>query len=58
MRAAGKLVLAGAAVIVLWKVMAAIFVGILGMALKVGLVLLAVYVLLQVLNGRKKEEPG
>ena len=56
MRAAGKLVLTGAAVIVLWKLMAAIFVGILGMALKVGLVLLAVYILLQVLNGRKKEE--
>jgi membrane protein implicated in regulation of membrane protease activity len=56
MRFAGKLLLTGAAVVVLWKVMAALFVGILGMALKVGLVLLAVYVLLQILEGRNKRE--
>lgn len=53
MNAVGKVLLTGAAVIVLWKIMAALFMGLLGMALKVGLVLLAAYVLLQILNGRK-----
>jgi len=56
MSAVGKVLLTGAAVIVLWKVMAGIFAGLLGMALKVGLVLLAVYFLLQMLNGKKREE--
>jgi hypothetical protein len=56
MSAVGKVLLTGAAVIVLWKVMAGIFAGLLGMALKVGLVILAVYFLLQMLNGKKKRE--
>ena len=56
MQAAGKVLLTGAAVVVMWKVMAAVFVGLLGMALKVGLVLLAVYFLLKWFNGKKTEE--
>jgi membrane protein implicated in regulation of membrane protease activity len=54
MNAVGKVLLTGAAVIILWKIAAAIFVGVLGMAFKVGLVLLAVYVLLHLLNRRKE----
>ena len=56
MQAVGKVLLTGAAVIVLWKVVAGIFVGLLGLALKVGLVFLAVYFLLKLFNGKKKEE--
>ena len=56
MRAVGKVLLTGAAALVLWKVMAALFVGLLGLALKVGLVLLVVYVLLKIFNGYKKAE--
>jgi len=52
----GKVLLTGAAVIVLWKVMAVLFVGLLGMALKVGLVLLVVYFLLRMFNKNKTEE--
>ncbi|MBT8397876.1 MAG: hypothetical protein HKO65_07820 [Gemmatimonadetes bacterium] len=56
MQAAGKVLLTGAAVVVMWKLMAAVFVGLLGMALKVGLVLLAAYFLLKWFNGKKMEE--
>ena len=56
MQAAGKVLFAGAAVIVLWKVMAAMFVGLLAMALKVGLVIAAVYLVLKWINGKKTEE--
>ena len=56
MQAAGKVLLTGAAVVVLWKVMAAMFVGLLAMALKVGLVIAAVYLLLKWFNGKKTEE--
>jgi hypothetical protein len=56
MRAVGKVLLTGAAALVLWKVMAALFVGLLGLALKVGLVLLVVYFLLKIFNGNKKTE--
>ena len=57
MHAAGKVLFAGAAAIVLWKVMAVFVFGLLGMALKVGLVLLVVYFLLNAFNGKKKMEP-
>jgi hypothetical protein len=56
MQPVGKVLLTGAAVIVLWKVMAGVFVGFLGLAFKVGLVFLAVYFLLKLFNGKKKEE--
>ena len=56
MKAVGKVLLTGAAVIVLWKVIAGIFVGLLAMALKVALVILGVYLLLQLFNGRRRQE--
>jgi hypothetical protein len=56
MRAMGTVLLTGAAAVVLWKVFAGIFVGILGLAFKVGLVILAVYFVLKLFNGNKKKE--
>ena len=56
MRIVGKVLLTGAAAIVAWKIFAAFFVGLLGMALKVAIVLLVVYFLLQMFNGNKKKE--
>ncbi len=56
MQTVGKVLLTGAAVVVVWKVMVGLFAGLLLMALKVGLVLFAVYFLLKIINGRKEEE--
>ena len=56
MRGMGTVLLTGAAAIVIWKIMAGMVVGLLGLALKVAMVLLVVYFLLNVFNGRKKEE--
>ena len=58
MRAMGTVLLTGAAAIVVWKIMAGVVVGLLGLALKVGLVLLVVFVLLKLFNNNsnKKEE--
>ena len=56
MRGLGMVLLTGAAAVVAWKILAAIFVGLIGMALKVALVVLAVYLVLRILNGKKKEE--
>lgn len=56
MRGLGMVLLTGAAAVVAWKVVAAIFAGLLAMALKVGLVILVVYFLLQIINGKKKDE--
>lgn len=55
MRAVGTVLLTGAAAIVAWKIVAGIFVGLLGLALKVGLVLLVVYFLLNIFNGKHKK---
>jgi hypothetical protein len=56
MRGLGMVLLTGAAAIVAWKVIAALVAGLLGMALKVGLVILVVYFLVQLFNGKKKED--
>lgn len=56
MRAMGTVLLTGAAAIIIWKILAVVFVGLLGLALKVGLVLLAVFFLLKIFNGNKKKE--
>jgi len=58
MRAMGTVLLTGAAAIVVWKIMAGVVVGLLGLALKVGLVLLVVFILLKLFNNNsdKKEE--
>jgi hypothetical protein len=56
MRGLGMVLLTGAAAVVAWKVIAALVAGLLGMALKVGLVILVVYFLVQLFNGKKAEE--
>jgi len=58
MRAMGTVLLTGAAAIVVWKILAGVVVGLLGLALKVGLVLLVVFILLKLFNNNsdKKEE--
>jgi hypothetical protein len=55
MQAVGKVLLTGAAAIVAWKLMAGLFIGLLGLALKIGLVVGVVYLLLYLFNGNKKE---
>ena len=55
MRAAGTVLLTGAAALVAWKIFAGIFVGLLGLAFKVGLVVLVVYLVLNLFNGKKTE---
>ena len=57
MRAMGTVLLTGAAAIIVWKILAAVMVGMLGLALKVGLVLLVVFFLLKIFNGNKKKGP-
>ena len=56
MRAMGTVLLTGAAAIVAWKIMAGVIVGMLGLALKVGLVVLVVYSLLKLFNKNGKKE--
>lgn len=56
MRAVGKVLLTGAAALVAWKIFAALFVGLLGMAFKVALVVMVVYFLLRMFNGNHKKE--
>ena len=56
MRAMGTVLLTGVAAIVVWKILAGVVVGLLGLALKVGLVVLVVYFVLKLFNGKKKEE--
>ncbi len=56
MRAMGTVLLTGVAAIVVWKILAGVLVGLLGLALKVGLVALVVYFVLKLFNGKKKEE--
>ena len=56
MRFVGTVLLTGAAAIVLWKVLAALFIGILGLAFKVGLVVAVVYFLMKIFNGNRKKE--
>jgi hypothetical protein len=56
MRGVGMVLLTGAAAVVLWKVFAALFIGLLGMAFKVALVVGVVYFLLQIFQNNKKEE--
>ena len=56
MRAMGTVLLTGVAAIVVWKILAGVVVGLLGLALKVGLVALVLYFVLKLFNGKKKEE--
>jgi predicted membrane protein len=56
MRGLGKVLLTGAAAVVMWKIFAALFIGLLGMAFKVALIFAVVYFLMQIFQGQKKEE--
>ena len=56
MRAMGTVLLTGAAAIIVWKILAGVVVGLLGLALKVALVALVVYFVLKLFNGKKKKE--
>jgi predicted membrane protein len=56
MRPVGMVLLTGAAAVVLWKILAVVFFGLIGMALKVGLVILVVYFVLRIVQGKNKEE--
>ena len=56
MGAVGKVLVTGVTAVVVWKVMAAFFFGFLALGFKIGIVFLAVYFLLQILNGKKKKE--
>ena len=56
MRSLGMVLLTGAAAVVLWKVLAVLFFGLIGMALKVGLVILVVYFVLKLFQGKKEED--
>ena len=56
MRGLGMVLLTGAAAVILWKIIAAMLVGILGLVLKVALVFAVVYFLIQIFQRRKKDE--
>jgi len=56
MRGMGMVLLTGAAAVVMWKIFAAMFIGLLGMAFKVALIFGVVYFLMQIFQKPKKEE--
>ena len=56
MRTLGMVFLTGAAAIVVWKILAALFFGLLGLVFKVALVIVVVYFLLKIFQGKKQEE--
>ncbi len=56
MRGLGTVLLAGAAVVVLWKILAVFFFGLVGLALKVGMVILVVWLVMQLFRLGKKED--
>ena len=56
MRGLGMVFLTGAAAIVVWKVFLGAFAGLLGMVLKVALVFMVVYFLIQIFQKKEKKE--
>jgi hypothetical protein len=56
MRGLGMVLLTGAAAVVVWKVFLGAVAGLLGMALKVALVFLVVYFIIQIFQNNKKKE--
>jgi predicted membrane protein len=56
MRGLGMVLLTGAAAIIMWKVFAAMLVGLLGLLFKVALVFAVVLLLMKIFRGGKKEE--
>lgn len=58
MRSMGMVLLTGAAAVVVWKIFAALFVGLLAMAFKVALVVGVVYLVMKIFENKKKEAPA
>jgi len=56
MRSFGMVLLTGAAAIIIWKIFAAMLVGLLGLVFKVALVFAVVYFLMKIFQGREKDE--
>ncbi len=56
MRGLGMVLLSGAAAVVLWKVFAAMFIGILGMVFKAALIFAVVYFVIQFFQKNKKDD--
>ena len=56
MRGLGMALLTGATAVVVWKIFAALFVGLLAMALKVALVVGVVYLILNLLKKKDDDE--
>ena len=56
MRGLGKVFLTGAAAIVLWKLFAVLFIGILGMALKVALAVGVIYLAMKIFQNNKSKK--
>jgi hypothetical protein len=55
MRGLAAVLATGAAAVVIWKILAVFFFGLLGMAMKVGLVLLVVWVVMRLINGKREK---
>ncbi|MFO8173787.1 MAG: hypothetical protein R6T96_05845 [Longimicrobiales bacterium] len=56
MRNLGKVFLTGAAAIVLWKIFAALFLGLLGMALKVALAVGVIFLAMKIFQNGTREK--
>ena len=56
MRGLGMALLTGTAAIILWKVFAAMFIGLLGLVFKVAIVVAVFYVLMKVFQEKKEED--
>jgi hypothetical protein len=48
--------LTGAAAIVAWKIIAGLFIGLIGMVLKIAVVFLVIYFVMKMFNGKKGKE--
>jgi hypothetical protein len=56
MRGLGMVLLTGAAAIIIWRIFAAMLVGLLGLVFKVALIFAVVYFLMKIFEGRKEKE--
>ena len=56
MRGFGAVLLTGAAALLVWKIFAVFFFSLMALAMKVGLVILVVWLVLKLLNGKKEED--
>lgn len=56
MRSMGMVLLTGTAAVVVWKIFAGLFIGLLAMAFKVALVVGVVYLVIQFFQKKKEEE--